>query len=80
MSKRAARAGVTPEAAALIRAAFEPRYGRVLVDADVDGIADRLRRFADVLVEWEGADRTRAAADSGSTPVLSPPPRAPRAT
>ena len=78
MSKRTARTSAPPEAAALIRAAFEPRYGHALADDAVDGIADRFRRFAEVLVSFEQEDRARAAlaaqAPQPAVPPSSPPP------
>lgn len=61
MKRRAPRPSVSPEAAALLRAALEPRYGRKLDDGEVGAAADRLRRFNDVMLGWEVEDRARAA-------------------
>lgn len=73
MSKRTARTTAAPEAAALIRAAFEPRYGHSLAPDAVDGIADRFRRFADVLASFEREDRARATSASVGPSALLPP-------
>lgn len=75
MSRRAApRSTLSPEAAGLLRGAFEPRYGRPLPDEEVGEIADNLRRFNDVLSSWELEDRARALLP----PELGGQPASPR--
>ncbi len=72
MKRRAARPALAPEAAVLMRAAFEPRYGRKLDDGELDGMADRLRRFTAIVSGWDAEDRARAAAASGTDSCPSP--------
>lgn len=74
MKRRAARPALAPEAAALMRAAFEPRYGRKLDDGELDGMADRLRRFTAIVSGWDAEDRARAA---GSASDEAAPPSTP---
>ena len=78
MKRRAPRPSVSPEVAALLRAAFEPRYGRKLDDGEVGGMADRLRRFSDVMLGWEAEDRARAALASVCPGGPPPSPSLPR--
>lgn len=74
MKRRVAKAALAPEAAELMRAAFEPRYARKLDDGELDAMADRLRRFTAIVTGWEAEDRARAALASGSPsePPVSP--------
>ena len=78
LKRRPPRPSVSPEAAALLRAAFEPRYGHALADEAVDGIADRFRRLAEVVFSFEQEDRARTALAAAAPPsppaVPSPPP------
>lgn len=74
MKRRAARATLAPEAAALMREAFDPRYGRKLDDGELDAMADRIRRFTAIVTGWEAEDRARAAA---SAPDEAAPPSTP---
>lgn len=61
MSRRVTpRSSLSPDAAALVRKAFEPRYGRDLADEEVGEIADNLRRFHEVLASYELEDKARA--------------------
>jgi hypothetical protein len=74
VKRRAARATLAPEAALLMREAFEPRYGRKLDDGELDAMADRIRRFTAIVTGWEAEDRARAAA---SAPGEAAPPSTP---
>lgn len=74
MKRRAARATLAPEAAALMREAFGPRYGRKLDDGELDAMADRIRRFTAIVTGWEAEDRARAA---GSASDEAAPPSTP---
>lgn len=73
MKRRAARATLAPEAAALMREAFEPRYRGKLDDGELDAMADRIRRFTAIVTGWEAEDRARAAATATEVPATSPP-------
>jgi hypothetical protein len=73
VKRRAPRPSVSPEAAALLRAALEPRYGRKLDDGEVGAAVDRLRRFSEVMVGWEVEDRARAAQAEAETETALPP-------
>lgn len=73
--RRSRQPALAPEAAALVRQAFEPRYGHALDDAAVEGIADRFRRLTDLLVTWDAEDQARAQAAEPAAPALAASPR-----
>jgi hypothetical protein len=76
VKRRPARPALAPEAAALMREAFEPRYRRKLDDVELDGMVDQLRRFTAILSRWDAEDRARTAVSPGtsSTTVADPTP------
>jgi hypothetical protein len=74
VKRRAARATLAPEAAALMREAFEPRYGRRLDDGELDAMADRIRRFTAIVTGWDAEDRARSAASAPDEAALPSTP------
>ena len=67
MKRGNAQTSLAPEAAAAMRAAFEPRYDHALAASDIGEIADNLRRFHAVLSAWSAVPALQnSAANSPS--------------